>query len=104
MLTFFASRGWPADFKLALCHCVETAKRQILQDVRQCLVPLDVTSFSALHDSVDANWYGWTFDDPFPAISSDWFVAFSNRTQDAIDAWLRSGEMRKEFLQSNSPS
>ncbi len=95
MQAFCASRGWPADLKLAFRHAVERAQEEIINDVRWWRVPYDCPDFAALHDYVDANEYGWGFDDPLP-VDDDEFHRFGNSVQDALNQWVASGRMRQE--------
>jgi hypothetical protein len=81
------------------------AKDEIAGDVGAGRVPLTVSSFSQLHDHVDANGYGGAFD--WPARPSEErddgyqqaFVDFWNAVQGRVDEWLRSGQMREELRQ-----
>ena len=89
---------------ITLEQTVEQMKLEILEDIVRGKVPKTVTSFSALHDYVDANEYGSFCDDAF----SDALIAFFggrnddygmpddmmdyiNAAQDAIDAWIKAG-------------
>lgn len=87
-------------------------KVQILEDVRDCLVPIDVASFSELHDFVDANEYGDFCDDAVCDERIKHFggrdehegmpqalLDFMNEAQDTVGLWLSSGKMRKEFAE-----
>lgn len=61
---------------------VERAKVEILADIRAGIVPTTVTSFSDLHDYVDANEYGGMTDIPVN-------LNLANPIQDALDAWIK---------------
>ena len=98
MMRFYRSRGWPLDHKLALCHCLERARREILEDVLAGRISPDVTSFAQLHDYVDANEYGWGFDLPLPSTENEAFVAFYNRVQSALCRWIADGGILDEVL------
>lgn len=79
---------------------VSVAQNQILHDVRSGIVPATVGSFAELHDFVDANYYGNSFD--WPVLPSDTeddaylcaFASFWNAVQDRLNEWISSGEMR----------
>lgn len=64
---------------------VGSGKRAILADVEDGVVPSNVSSFSALHDYVDANEYVW----PEKAMDAD--IPATNRVIAAIDAWIKAG-------------
>lgn len=85
-------------------------KSEILLDVLCGYLPADVSSFSQLHDFVDANAYGGFCDDEtlnnlidhfggrdendgFP----DELVNFINAAQDAINEWLKVGGIAKHY-------
>jgi hypothetical protein len=72
-----------------LTERIERAKREVLADVADGTVPATVQSFSELHDYVDANGYGGAFEDDAPEVNDEIW----NALQDAVDAWIRSGEM-----------
>src|SRR5262245_10541187 len=95
MAMFFVSRGWPADEKLAFCCAMERARREILEDVLSGRVPFDVGSFAQLHDHVDANEYGWGFDQPIP-LEDERVLRFCNLVQEKLDQWIASGGMAAE--------
>jgi hypothetical protein len=69
-----------------LAATVELMKRQIAEDVRRGIVPATVSSYSELHDHVDANAYGDAFDMPFHPDRSD----FWNTAQNTVNAWLQT--------------
>lgn len=82
---------------------IERSKREILADLAEGVVNSKgetmtadkITSFSDLHDYVDANEYGGLCDDDWPfVIGSDEDPA--GEIQDAIDQWLRAGGHHKE--------
>src|SRR5262245_10858605 len=95
MRGFYESRGWWDDHQLAWCQCLQKAKNEVILDVLAGIVPATVRSFSELHDHVDANAYGWGFEDGLPDVSSDAFTAFANGIQDAVHEWLASGGLRR---------
>lgn len=70
---------------------VDRAKREITDDIAAGRVPADVGSFSELHDYVDANEYGglteWDLDD----LATEQGLAFADRVQTEVDAWIRGG-------------
>ena len=61
------------------------------------MMPLSVSSFSQLHDYVDANEYGGLCD---PAQRGHWVdhIDSVNKMQDELDCWLASGEARTEKI------
>lgn len=83
-------------------HTVERAKREILEDIGVArshdgrVMPATVSTFSELHDYVDANTYGGMCDDVYEAFGTDdagndaW-TDHCNAVTDALDAWLRAG-------------
>ena len=83
-------------------HAIERSKAEILEDIAQGVVPGTVSSFSELHDYVDANEYGGLCSDAWfclPEHADDltveanggWLLHFehSAAVQDAVDAWLQ---------------
>ena len=72
---------------------VERAKREVLDDIASGTVPPTVKTYSELHDFVDANYYGGAFESDIPddGPSQDLHLAFWNRVQAEVDAWLRAG-------------
>jgi hypothetical protein len=79
------------DTAIELEERIARAKREVLADVAAGVVPATVQTFSELHDYVDANGYGGAFEDKAPGTDSKIW----NALQDAIDAWIRSGEMAR---------
>lgn len=73
---------------------IDRMKREILADMASGRVPGTVTTFSELHDHVDANEYGGFCDDangPFGGFwSADWCTWFVNAAQDEIHKWLQA--------------
>jgi hypothetical protein len=81
---------------------VAYARAQIRGDVRAGRVPADVEGFDALHDSVDANFYGnveagggWA---PWPGELRRWtwetLAPLLGALHEALDAWIRAGGLR----------
>lgn len=94
---------------LDLNDTVLRMKREILEDVAMGRVPVTVKTFAKLHDHVDANTYGGFCDDKGRSeieaafagavedgTISDGLMNFSNAAQDAVHAWISSGQMAKE--------
>lgn len=94
-------------FPLTLDDLISLMKHQILGDMESGLVPRTVSSFSALHDYVDANCYGNLCDDDLADAyieefggrddnegMPDGFLNLINRAQNAVDAWLRDPAAR----------
>jgi len=66
-----------------IAEAVARGKKEILADIGARRVPHDVSTFSRLHDYVDANEYG--------GLCDDWVdpsTAPVNEIQGAIDTWL----------------
>lgn len=83
------------------------AKHEIIMDVLGGIVPHDVKGFAELHDFTDANKFGGAFDlFSVGSDGTDEFMerecAFWNRVQDAIDAWIKSGDMVKEAAEEET--
>lgn len=83
---------------------VRTMKTQILSDIEDQHVPENVSTFSDLHDYVDANCYGRLCDDFFHDAMIENFggrdadggmpeamLKVINAAQNEVDAWLREG-------------
>lgn len=91
------AEGWePLTIEKLKDTIVGWAKDEILADVASGRVPETVTSFSQLHDYVDANGYGLMFD-IWDAVSkrhsepTEILCDFTNSVQDELHAWLESG-------------
>lgn len=81
----------------------ERMKTEILADVEKGIVPASVSSYSELHEYVDANLYGGTealleeLDSEAPDTDEGHSGALAalcglaNPAMDAVDAWIRSG-------------
>jgi hypothetical protein len=85
-------------------HAIERSKAEILEDIAQGIVPGTVSTFSELHDYVDANEYGglceegtwWMLPDDVPdeilELTNEGLQIIhtdqSNAVQDAVHAWL----------------
>lgn len=83
------------DYRTArILVSVTRAKREILADIRQGLVPATVATFAELHDYVDANEYGdltgWLFSDEEEGWT-DADVADMNAVQNTLDTWIKAG-------------
>lgn len=70
------------------------AKKEILSDIKEGIVPDTVTSFSDLHDFVDANYYGGFCAENYEA-SKDF--DFEDEIQTKLDEWIKSEEFKKQF-------
>lgn len=93
--SFDLAVSW-SNVSCAACRA-ELAKTEILGDVKDGAVPADVSSFSELHDHVDANEYGGLCDDRlldgddgFP----EWVTDMANETQSLVDQWIKDGGLR----------
>jgi hypothetical protein len=77
---------------------VEQAKQEILADLGrghvnskgEIMTAEAITTFSDLHDYVDANEYG-----DLTGARSDWNLGDVNEIQDRVDAWLKAGGHRE---------
>lgn len=82
---------------------------EIVRLVRDLRIPVDVASFSELHDYIDANELGGFCDDKILDQINDHFggrgsdgdchegaVDFMSACQNGVDAWLKDGNLRKE--------
>lgn len=74
---------------------VERCKREILQDIDNGIVPETVSSFSELHDYVDANCYGGFCDDDEDYDDDNeeiWEnqMELVNTVQCLVDVWLKT--------------
>jgi hypothetical protein len=81
----------------------ERMKAEILADVENGIVPVSVSSFSELHEYVDANLYGGTealleqFDAEAPDTDAGHSGALAalcdlaNPAIDSVDAWIKEG-------------
>ena len=90
------------------------AKLQIIDDIRHGIVPATVTSYSELHDFVDANFYGFGFDSRFftdAMIDShhdghdsrpyERHISVTNAMQDHINGWIEQGRHRRYLTSSH---
>jgi hypothetical protein len=84
-------------------YAIERSKVEIIEDVFAGVVPWDVSSFSELHDYVDANEYGGLCSEAWFCLPDDtedgtveanggWLLHFEDSVvvQSAVDAWLRN--------------
>jgi hypothetical protein len=74
-------------------------KAEIIADMKSGQVSTQTSSFSELHDYVDANEYGGFCEDGFIAQFGEYendggmpqaFMDYANAAQSAIDMWLRT--------------
>jgi len=65
------------------------AKKEILHDIEIGVIPKKITSFSELHDFVDANWYGGFCAEGYENTEN---FEFENSIQNALDSWIKSEE------------
>lgn len=88
------------DKPMSLRDRIDTAKAQIMRDVLAGHVPADVADFSALHNHVDANYYGNLFNPGTYGESAPWeegkeeLPDVINPLQNDVDQWIRSGALR----------
>jgi hypothetical protein len=74
---------------------IERAKVEILDCVTHLQVPPTVTSFSDLHDHVDANEFGGFTRDDCPFFTESGLDTDKvNAVQDALDAWIKGGALK----------
>lgn len=96
-----------ADKLKPLPEVIAQMKQEVLADILNKTVPVDVATYGDLHDYVDANCYGGFCDDdgitdalieqhggrePKNEAMPDAVIDFMNAAQNAIGAWLASGE------------
>lgn len=74
----------------------EKGKNEIIADVLIGVLPLDISSFSDLHDHVDANEYCGFCADGYTA-SED--CVFENEVQTMLDNWIKSFAFSEELAQ-----
>ncbi|MEV0297140.1 hypothetical protein [Nocardia sp. NPDC050710] len=65
--------------------------REILQDIADGVIPADVSSFSDLHDHIDASQYADQHISAREDLSGQTFVEFIVDVQDVVTAWLQAG-------------
>lgn len=83
---------------------VARIKREVIDDVKNGLVPINAESFGEIHDFRDANTYGGLCDDkvtdpiiehlggrPSDGSLPDKFMDYLNDAQSTIDTWIRDG-------------
>lgn len=73
---------------------VRRAKREVLSDIRDGIVPAWVRDYGTLHDYVDANGYGGAFEDEWDfedEDKTDEMFSFWNKVQDIVHEWLQQG-------------
>lgn len=76
------------------------AQAEIRQDLQQGIIPPHITSFSELHDYLDANGYGRAFEwsgpdrDVEDAEYVEAFCQFWNEVQSKIHIWIQAGGLR----------
>ena len=78
----------PAQLRIA--EAVRVGKEEILSDARNRFVSANVTTFSELHDFVDANEYGGLC-----AEDSVWSIEDASAVQDALNEWLQAGGLEE---------
>lgn len=81
----------------AVARAVRRSKQEIFEDVAAGVVPVDVRSFSELHNYVDANDYGGVNE-------GDLTIAQSNEVQQRVDRWIKSGAVRRKVASVRSRS
>lgn len=107
------SRCWAEKRAIpTLDETIALMKKEILHDVRGRRVPMDVKTFSDLHDFVDANEYGEFCVDSVAEAMIAYFggrdqhegmpermLEYINAAQNAINEWIASGGMLTELGQ-----
>ncbi len=91
-----------------LNESIERMKKEILEDIKTGCVPADCSSFSSLHDYVDANCYGGFCDDNemqalihhFGGLDEekgmpDALICHLNDAQNSIDRWIKEGGIKQ---------
>lgn len=69
---------------------IEKAKKEIIEDIRNGVVPSSVADFGELHDYVDANCYGGICEDDFIIVNESDNIDDVNYIQDQLNAWIMS--------------
>jgi len=70
------------------------AKKEILSDINEKIVPSTITSFSDLHDFVDANYYGGFCAENYEASKG---FEFEDKIQTKLDEWIKSDYFKNQF-------
>lgn len=96
---------------------ISAMKAQLVGMVESGLIPVDVSSFSELHDYIDANCLGGFCDNDFAENMCAYYggrdenegmpdelMDYMNAAQDSIDAWVRNGEMRQAISLAPTPA
>lgn len=81
--------------KWSLDEVTKRAKKEILDDMASGIVPASVSSYSELHDYVDANGYGGAFEDEAPTADLDLW----NDMQEAVNDWLKTRSVQLKKFQ-----
>lgn len=84
----------PEEWVKLIDLSVEEAKKEILDDIRDGVVPNDIRTFSALHDYVDANCYGRLCDEDWierdgTGDMTEATMNAANEVQQRIERWLQ---------------
>lgn len=84
--------------RISAARRVARAKAEILEDITTGRVPSSVSTFSELHDYVDANEYGglceddlWPEEPDEDPSRGERMADLANEVQGAVDVWLRAG-------------
>lgn len=72
---------------------IARAKREILEDVKEGVMPATVGDFAELHDYTDANRYGGAFEFEVDAASQEQ-ADYWNAVQDTVSGWIRRGGLK----------
>ena len=74
---------------------IEQGKAEILEDIRNGVVPAGVKGFEKLHDFVDANEYGGLTEDGFAEqfLNRNEWLAFCSTVQSKLGVWLAEGRV-----------
>ena len=89
-----AHQGFPAaDLVdgITVQMIADVMKLEIADDIRDGAVPETVTTFSDLHDHVDANMYADSLQSAHEGLSGQSYLDYINDVTDIVDAWLRTG-------------
>ena len=80
-----------ARVKTTIETAIARGKAEIIADIAEGIVPTTVSTFSELHDFVDANEYGGLTEDAFiAAFHGGWPVVLAavGKVQDSLNQWL----------------
>lgn len=93
------AKGGSLDESEKIKYHVERAKKELLEDVKEGIIPDDVESFSDLNDYVDANSYGGFFEEDYE-LSKDFII--ENAVHQKLNEWIQSGGLKSKMAKGGS--